>query len=183
MNMSTTTPVQQRGATLIEVMVSLLIVAFGVLAMIALQTNAIKFSKTSEYRSIATLLSNDLADRMRVNQPGVINGGYTLTAPYSAPEGVPTRHDCADATKCSTAELAARDLDEWRRTLFFSLPGGSGYVQPVAGNQAVDIWIAWVDPGDSNALTGTNGCPAAFLPANAPDTLHCVYFRVALGPQ
>ncbi|MES2091439.1 MAG: type IV pilus modification protein PilV, partial [Pseudomonadota bacterium] len=65
-------PLHQRGATLIEVMVSALIVAFGVLAMIALQANSIKFSKTSEYRSVATLLANDLADRMRLNTAAAI---------------------------------------------------------------------------------------------------------------
>lgn len=173
---------QQRGATLIEVMVSMLIVAFGVLAMIALQTNAIKFTKTSEYRSIATLLANDLADRMRVNPDGVIKAGYTLSdQTYAAPKETPTRTECAAPTNCTDLELAARDLGEWRRALFFSLPGGNGFVRPTADNSAADIWIAWLDPGESNPVTETNnGCPATFLPKTVPDTLHCVYFRVSL---
>ncbi|RZI82913.1 MAG: type IV pilus modification protein PilV [Rubrivivax sp.] len=178
-----TIPTSHRGATLIEVMVSLLIVAFGVLAMIALQTNAVKFSKTSEYRSIATLLANDLADRMRVNQDAVTAGSYTLSTAYSTPTDIPTRHECADVNNCTTAEMATRDLDEWRRALLFSLPGGNGFVQPVAGGQGVDVWIAWVDPGDAAPLTGSNGCPAGFQPSSPPDTLHCIYFRIALGQQ
>lgn len=174
---------QQRGATLIEVMVSILIVAFGVLAMIALQTNAVKFTKTSEYRSIATLLANDLADRMRVNPDGVSLLGYTTqpNTKYTAPQTTPTRSECTAPTSCTAVELAARDMGEWKRALFFSLPGGNGFVRPTADNSAADIWIAWLDPGESNPITeASNGCPAGFLPTTVPDTLHCVYFRVSL---
>lgn len=170
----------QRGATLIEVMVSVLIVAFGALAMIALQTNAVKFNKTNEYRSLATLLANDLADRMRVNTAGVVAGSYTLNAAYSEPaQGViPPRTECTLPDNCTAPDLARRDLSEWQRALFFSLPGGTGFVQPTANSQAADIWVAWTDPAGANPLQGANnGCPAAF---RAPNTVHCVYFRVAI---
>lgn len=173
-------PTRQQGATLIEVMVSILIVAFGALAMIASQTNAVKFNKTSEYRSMATLLANDLADRMRVNIDGVNAGSYTLTAEYAAPTpgSPPARNECTLPDDCTPAELARRDLNEWQRSLFFSLPGGTGFVQPTAGNQEADIWVAWTDPGNTAPLENTsNGCPANF---KAPNTAHCVYFRVAI---
>lgn len=170
-----------RGATLIEVMVSLLIVSFGVLAMLALQTNAIKYTKTSEYRSIATLLANDLGDRMRVNRDGVTAGSYTVGDRYTRLTTIPARRECGDPNACTPSDLALRDVSEWRRALFFSLPGGAGFVRPLATNDAADVWIAWTDPGEANPADNTSGCPTNFLPTSSvPATLHCVYFRIAL---
>lgn len=177
---------RQHGATLIEVMVSALIVAFGILAMIALQSNAIKFNKTSEYRSVATLLANDLADRMRVNaEDGAMAAQYNLLAAYVAPTSIPNRQECAIPANCTPAELARRDLDEWRRALYFSLPGGSGFVQADTANRAVDIWVAWLDPAEVAPPLGDNGavreCPAGFLPAAGAAVPRCMYFRIGLA--
>ncbi|RZK98755.1 MAG: type IV pilus modification protein PilV, partial [Rubrivivax sp.] len=55
----------QLGASLIEVLVAILVVSIGILSMVAMQANAVKFSKTSENRAIGALLVNDLADRLR----------------------------------------------------------------------------------------------------------------------
>jgi type IV pilus assembly protein PilV len=185
--MNTNHLARQKGATLIEVMVSALIVAFGVLAMVALQTNAIKYNKTSEYRSIATLLANDLADRMRVNVDTALanTNNYDLTAAYSLPTSVPTRPACAIPSQCTPSELAALDLGEWQRALYFSLPGGRGFVRTDKVGRAVDIWVAWMDPAEANAPTGNNGtakteCSTDFVPADATATPRCMYFHIAL---
>lgn len=176
---------RQTGATLIEVMVSALIVAFGVLAMIALQSNAIKFSKTSEYRSIATLLANDLADRMRVNSaPAALATGspYDVTEAYSRPSGVPSRPSCK-ADDCTPDELAKRDVGEWKRALYFSLPGGNGYVKTNATDRVVDVWVAWQDPGEVEAAApgSKNECPTNFV-KDVKEQPRCMFFRIALPP-
>lgn len=178
---------RQTGATLIEVMVSALIVAFGVLAMIALQSNAIKFSKTSEYRSIATLLANDLADRMRVNASQAAlatSSPYDVTDTYSRSKAVPARLECKDATNCSADELAKRDVGEWKRALYFSLPGGNGYVKTNATDRVVDVWVAWQDPGEVEAAApgSKSECPTVFVAADAKDQPRCMFFRIALPP-
>ncbi|MDE2402448.1 MAG: type IV pilus modification protein PilV [Burkholderiales bacterium] len=175
---------QQRGATLIEVMVSALIVSFGILAMIALQSNAIKFNKTSEYRSIATLLANDLADRMRVNAAIAVakhsGNAYDMTTAYSKPSSVPARTDCLNPNNCSAEELAARDLGEWQRALYFALPGGSAYVQANQADRVVDTWVAWVDPAETAAPGATGECPTNFVAATATVQPRCMFFRIAL---
>lgn len=176
-------PQHQRGATLIEVMVSALIVAFGVLAMIALQANSIKFSKTSEYRSVATLLANDLADRMKLNPDQVVAGSYNSAASetYSASGTAPGLGSCTTTTtnvQCTPAQLAARDLGEWQRALWFGLPGGSGFVQANAADRTVDIWIAWMDPG-TPADRPAGECPATFVPSDV-DGPRCMFFRIGL---
>jgi type IV pilus assembly protein PilV len=60
------TPRRQRGFTLIEVLVALLIFAFGVLALVGLQVTAIRQSGNAKYRSDAAMLANQLIGQMWV---------------------------------------------------------------------------------------------------------------------
>jgi type IV pilus assembly protein PilV len=71
-------PVRQaeRGASLVEVLVSILVISFGILAMAAVQSNSVRFQKTSEYRATANLLTSEMADRMRANASGVSADAY-----------------------------------------------------------------------------------------------------------
>lgn len=57
----------QRGVSLIEVLIALLLVALGVLGAAALQLNALRYTQDSAYRAQAALLVTDLLERMRAN--------------------------------------------------------------------------------------------------------------------
>lgn len=174
--------------TLVEVLVAILIVSFGLLAMAAMQANAIKYSKTSELRAVATLLARDLGDRIRANSPGGVPpaGAYTLTDAYAAITEAPTVPACTNAAACTPAEIAARDLAEWQRSLFASLPGADGYVvvNGTAAPVTVDIWIAWNDPQEQDAPRADAGtaseCPSAFVASSTTNPPRCAYFRIGL---
>lgn len=58
----------QRGVTLIEVLVSVLIVSFGILGVVALQARAIQFSLDADDRNRAALFADDLAAQMRLSR-------------------------------------------------------------------------------------------------------------------
>jgi type IV pilus assembly protein PilV len=62
-----------RGFTLIEVLVTLLIVAIGLLGLAGLQVTGLRSNLSSEARSQASLLANDIIERMRANPLGVQN--------------------------------------------------------------------------------------------------------------
>lgn len=170
---------RQQGATLIEVLVSILLMSVGIVSMAAMQVNAVKFSKTSEMRSLGMLLANDLADRMRANHPpGADMSIYNQTANYSAaPTALPAEAStrCIGTTKCTLAQMAADDLASWNQDLFRQLPQGTGFVR-VAANDQVDIWVVWTDPG-SSIDQAADPCPANY---GAPAGVRCMYFRVAL---
>lgn len=178
----------QAGASLIEVLVSVLIVSFGLLAMAAMQANAVKFNKTSELRAVATLLARDLGDRIRANsQNGVPPlGAYSLANAYAPLDAAPATPDCVIADNCTAAEIAAQDIAEWQQALFHSLPEAAGYVQ-VRGAAApvmVDIWVAWRET-DSDSPRGSAGagrdeCPAAFVGDDVQPRPRCLYFGFAL---
>jgi type IV pilus assembly protein PilV len=180
-------PARQRGVSLIEVLVALLVVSLGVLAVTGLQATAARYGKTSEFRAMATLLASDLADRMRANKPAVDAGSYTLTSDFAPIDDVPEIPTCAIATACTEAELAAIDIAEWKRALFSGLPSPDGYVvTEVIGAKVVaaDVWVAWLDPSASSNETKADSdddenkkeCPPGFRDLDPQP--RCLYVRV-----
>lgn len=184
------------GASLIEVLVAILVVSVGILSMVAMQANAVKFSKTSENRAIGALLVNDLADRMRANRAGFYGDQYAFATASYPGSGVVTEPTALDtcntsATSCSADQLAAKDLSDWRRSVFFALPGGFARISARdTTNNAVDVWLAWLDPTDtaeggvSQDPTAVNECPANFVGSAATGATQakprCMYFRINL---
>lgn len=103
----------QRGATLIEVMVSAFVAAVGVLGVASLQMNSIKFNHTANTRAYATLLAYDVIDRMRANRAQALSGSYDLAMNASAPQGT---------------TVSATDLQTWLTELTNNLPAGDGSI-------------------------------------------------------
>jgi type IV pilus assembly protein PilV len=175
---------RQQGATLIEVLVSILLMSIGLVSMAAMQVNAVQYSKTSEMRSLANLLANDIADRMRANKPSVASyntPGTTYQEPSALPADASPR--CITGAEgglsgeavCTEAQMAAYDLAAWHRDLYSQLPKGTGVVR-TASNDQVDIWVVWTDPASSNGQDADN-CPKDYAPTA---NVRCMYFRVAL---
>ena len=78
----TSTPDQfrsQRGASMIEVLVSLTVVAFGLLGLAGLQARSMSFQKDSFDRKTATEMAAQLGERVRGNYDGFKAGNYNLT--------------------------------------------------------------------------------------------------------
>ncbi len=154
--MMTTKRSAEAGFTLIEVLVTVLIMAVGLLGLAGLQLTALQYNHSAYMRSQATMLANDIADRMRANAVAERAGAYDVgTAAVDT--------DCNNnATGCTTSELAGNDLFEWNAALASDLPAGEGVVcldatpddgtGPAAANHACDgggeiyaIKIWWQD--------------------------------------
>jgi type IV pilus assembly protein PilV len=175
----------QSGFSLIEVMVAILVASAGILSMAGLLGVAARFGKTTEFRSVAALLAADLSDRLRANKVG--KSQYVLLNTSLAAGAVPAADACANPDICTTPELVAIDLAAWQRTLFNSLPSGTGYISAVDANDMFDVWIVWTDPdalSSSNFLntfdTGkeaSQGCPPSFDIDPVP---RCMFFRIGL---
>jgi type IV pilus assembly protein PilV len=182
------------GMSLIEVLVATLVVALGILAMVAMQLNATRFTKTAEVRTLGTLLVNDLADRMRANRGDLKTGGYVYATPYPATGAVTepavASNECNAPDKdCSTADatgltaLAAADKADWLRRVYFALPNGSARIGAYdANHSAVDVWLIWMDPDGDKSEMATNECPSNAVAAAATGstavTPRCLYFRI-----
>lgn len=74
--LATSTPIRQRGAGLIEVLVAVLILALGLLGMAGLQANALKKNQSSYARGQAVMLSYFILDAMRSDRSSALSGNY-----------------------------------------------------------------------------------------------------------
>jgi type IV pilus assembly protein PilV len=117
----------QRGATLVEVLVALLVLSIGLLGVAALQVNALQTNSSAHVRSQASVLAYDIADRMRANRAVAMAGGY----------------DVVYATTPTGATLNVLDVANWKAALTNTLPGGQGEIV-TTGNVAL-IRVRWTD--------------------------------------
>lgn len=116
----TATPRHRAGFSLVEVLVSLVVLGIGLLGIAGLLTTGMRFNHGAYQRSQAVALADGLADRIRANPAG--RATYTdQTAQENS--------NCADPDAgCNATALARHDLYVWQRQLADALPGGSGVV-------------------------------------------------------
>ena len=160
---------RNRGFTLLEVLVSLLVLSIGLIGVAGLQLLGVSNSRDAYFRTQAVMLSYDIADRMRANQDAVDS------ATYSGNTGT-LNSNCRSTTGCTPAQMAGDDVALWKQALA-GLPGGEGVVcidstfddgagegSPACdgtGNQyVVKVW--WDD--DRNAATAKERLVTVFVP-------------------
>lgn len=172
------------GASLVEVLVSILLAAVGLLALSGANVVSIRYSKMSQYRGTATMLAADLAERMRANQGGLAS--YAVSSTFVG-QATPLTASTACETysaNCNPAAMAAYDLVNWRIAVRNQLPEGSVFIIPSTVVLAADVWVAWRDPAVANdAENNTDSRNAAKeCPTDANFTtdksIRCSYFRI-----
>lgn len=78
---TSTARVQQRGVLLLEAMIAILLFSIGVLAVVALQANAIRNVTQTKYRSDAAFLADQLIGQMWANRTNIASYAYTGGTP------------------------------------------------------------------------------------------------------
>ena len=174
------------GASLLEVLIAILIMSFGLLALGGLTAAVQQYVKMAQFQSIGMHLGSELGERMRANVRAFQAGSYNKMAAYST--AAVTAPPCL-ASPCTVAEVAAIDLANWTNELRARLPGGDAFVRRDSVNPlAVDVWILWIDPdlqigaNEKLEVVGANDCPAAAISgiaAGAP-TPRCMYYRISI---
>jgi type IV pilus assembly protein PilV len=128
------------GFTLLEVLVALVVLSIGLLGLSGLQTTSLRNNHAAFLRSQATLLNNDIADRMRANRDSATAGNYNID--YA---GTPTVVSCVGS--CSAVQVAQIDVAEWRAYVE-RLPGGESEIN-VDADGVAEIKVRWADARDS----------------------------------
>ena len=131
---------KSKGFTLIEVLVSLLVLAIGLLGIVGLQNVALRHNQTAYFESQATFLAYDILDRMRANK----NTGAYATALTEAANAPATQ---CDTSNCSITQMATWDKSEWKQLITNNLPEGRGAV--TFNGDDVIITVEYGTPDDA----------------------------------
>ena len=130
---------RQRGFSLVEVLIALVIMSVGMLGIAGLYVQSMQAGRTSLLRHNAVTLAGDVADRIRANPRAAI-----------AYAGDPEDNDCvAEGTDCDESEMAAHDIFLWDDQAQNTLPNGDVLVEfdDVAFPPRYTITISWEEPG------------------------------------
>ena len=95
------------GFSMIEVLIALLVLAFGLLGFALLQTLNLRYTQSSNYRTVATNLAYDLLDQMRASR--LTTQRYTA-ATFAA--GSVTATACSRPTGAGVTE--AQNITRWQ---------------------------------------------------------------------
>lgn len=114
-------PVPQRGFTLIEVLIAMVVLSIGMLGLAGLQTSGLRYTHTSYLLSLATQQAEDMVERIRANPLEAENvGGYYDSVSGSKSVAV----NCSTAD-CNQLQRAEYDHSEWnaKNTTLFGQTG------------------------------------------------------------
>lgn len=179
----------QTGASLIEVLVAVLLLSFGLLSLGSMLAFGIQLPKLAAFRATATALAASHVDRIRANPVGFAAGSYTAglneTTDWSFTAIPVSASNCSfDGTQCTATTLAAADTNELRNTVRRDLPAGDIVVQcyPSTCDATAygELWVIWQEPSSlATVASSSDNCPTAAttLYTSPKPTPRCLYIR------
>lgn len=132
----------QRGFTLVESLVAMVVMSVGMLGIAALYVEGLRAGRTSVYRTVAIDLASDMADRIRANP--------TARMAYDGDGDGDDSGDCVNGpADCDPATLAADDIFWWKQSVETLLPEGAASIAVVDAGEIASytITINWSEPG------------------------------------
>ena len=136
----------------------MLVLALGLLGLAGLQASALKNNQSAYYRSQATQLAYDIADRMRANlteakkfntsqyDSDVFNQAQVIAA-FSNPPGCDNDSN-SNHPVCDSGQMAKQDLIDWYDDVRSVLPMGQATIN--ASGSLYTVTINWDDNHDGN---------------------------------
>lgn len=129
---------RQRGFTLIEVMIAILVLGIGLLGFALLQTMNVRFTKSAQQRTVATALAYEVLDMMRMQRSDAGLGAYNQITYGSFGAVVPGA--CARPAAATTAS----NITRWKCEVRTALPDGAAQVV-LAADGNVTVNVRWGD--------------------------------------
>jgi type IV pilus assembly protein PilV len=139
----------QAGFSMIEVLIALVVLAFGLLGLALMQTLNLRYTQSAQQRTLAVNLASELLDTMRTNR--------SQLSAYAMDEG---DFDGVDFTGgCPTFDpaTAARNVERWQCEVKESLGPDAYAVVDVTAAPTVSVRVVWTERGTSGTDGGTEG--------------------------
>ncbi len=125
----------QRGASLLEVLIALVILGIGILGMLALQATSLKTNQLAISRTLAAGLASEITELMRANRIAAESGQYDIAL---------------NQTVSSATSIAGNDLMTWKEHLT-QLPSGQSSIS--RNGNIFTITIQWDESRLENGNT------------------------------
>jgi type IV pilus assembly protein PilV len=130
-----------KGVSLIEVLVAVIILAFGLLGLAGLQSVSLRNNNSAMLRTQATYLAQDIVDRMRVNKTAAIDD---MSYEQPMANAIPA--------VAANSPLDVIDRNAWLTAIGNALPSGDGEIDCIDASDVCQITIQWNDRRDLNNL-------------------------------
>lgn len=165
----------QSGFTLLEVLVTIVVLSLGLIGLAGLQAASLNNNQTAYYRGIATQQAYDIADRLRANLAGAGSlHGYSYN---NLTTGLPVGNPDCFAAACTPENMAISDHRQWNTANATLLPNGNGTVVCVdgpaaagctaaTGNWIFNITVMWTEKG-------MGGVADPSCPVGSPANMRC----------
>lgn len=155
------------GFTLIEVMIAILILSFGVLGLAGLQARSMTAENESYSRAQAIMLLQDMATRLAANTAGFAAGSYAHAGVVYGTDYDDSSPNCGSLTTPPTtpADVANADVCAWSDALRIAsnsnVRGARGCIEAGAVADEVLISVAWQGRDTSVQPTVDQPCASA----------------------
>lgn len=154
---------KEHGGLLIEVMVCALLLAAGILAVLASQSTGVQSARGAYFYLQAESLVSDMVDRIQANPDSV--GNYVGTTNQFSRQSMP---NCVNSNAgCNRANRARADRVEWANMFNAAsrsgqsqelLPRGLGRI--IVDGEEVTVWVQWRQDDSDGVRQLTNDCGA-----------------------
>ncbi|HCA89057.1 MAG: type IV pilus modification protein PilV [Legionellaceae bacterium] len=137
----------QHGFAMVEVLVTMIIMALGTLGISAMLLQAHKANSSSYLKQQALQVVYNMLDKMKANRQAVVDGRYNFSNLTAGTPVVPAMStNCANAP-CTASQLASYDIVSWLNQDVSLLPAGSAAINAVnnSGLMTVTITVQWND--------------------------------------
>lgn len=119
---------REAGFSLLEVLVAIVVLSFGVLGVVGLQAAAVQANKDARFQTAAIRLSRELSDMMRGNKNIALLTGSTnpyLLTNFNGGDALPfsTTEDCSTVACTSPTSVAQFQIRDWLSRAQAELPG------------------------------------------------------------
>lgn len=131
---------QQKGFTLIEVLVAAILLGVGIIGMAGLQLQSMNTSRGSFSRTQAVLFSDYIIDLMQTNQAAVTSGVFD---DVDTKDAITSPPDCI-ANSCTENQLGVFNINDWKTMIDNSnLVDGRGTIVKSNVDDTFAITISW----------------------------------------
>ena len=133
---------RQRGTTLIEAMVAMLLLMVGLLGVLGMKVVGLKYAGQANGRAAAALSAAEIIDRLRANPVLAAAGSYNIALTAANPVAV---------------GIATTDITQWRQNIVANLPSGKGSVTVATVGTVVTatIVLQWTERSAENGADRT----------------------------